>query len=183
VSSGVFIEVPTLLVILALSAILAVSLYVWVNSRFRRAVLKRRFRHAVDAEAQAPQLLRKHGYEILGAQVVGGYTLGVDGSPINVPLRADYLVKRENFCFLVEVKSGNVAPKLTTASTRRQLLEYVIAFQVDGILLLDAESQRLHQIVFPLAQTEKPSPTIHLYLAIILMFTFIAAAIYITHVG
>jgi hypothetical protein len=182
VSSRVFIEVPTLLGTLVISAVLAVSLYVWVSFRFRRMVLKRRFRRAVNAEAQAPKLLKKHGYEILGAQVVGGYTLDVDGRPINVPLRADYLVKRENFCFLVEVKSGNVAPKLTTASTRRQLLEYVIAFQVDGILLLDAESQQLHQIVFPLATIDRSSSAIRPYLALILMLTFVATAVYIARI-
>ncbi len=64
-------------------------------------------------------------------------------------MRADYLGSRSGRQFVAEVKSGKVAPRLDTASTRRQLLEYWAAFQVDGILLVDGETRQVHEIAFP----------------------------------
>ena len=55
-------------------------------------------------------------------------------------LRADLLVTRNGRRYVAEVKTGRTAPRLDCAATRRQLLEYRIAFGVDGVLLVDAES-------------------------------------------
>jgi hypothetical protein len=93
------------------------------------------------------------GYEVLGAQVEGTYAVAVDGIETAVLLRADYLVARDGLTYVAEVKSGNAAPKLSTAATRRQLLEYLLAFGVDGVLLVDGETRRVHEVVFSIAQS------------------------------
>jgi hypothetical protein len=49
---------------------------------------------------------------------------------------------------VAEVKSGKLAPRIETAATRRQLLEYRVAFDVDGVLLVDEEAGRVSEIVF-----------------------------------
>lgn len=41
------------------------------------------------------------------------------------------------------MKTGKLAPRLDHAATRRQLLEYRVAFGVDGVLLVDAEAERV----------------------------------------
>ena len=38
---------------------------------------------------------------------------------------------------------------MANRDTRRQLLEYACAFQVDGALLVDGARARVHEIVFP----------------------------------
>jgi hypothetical protein len=52
--------------------------------------------------------------------------------------------------YVAEVKTGAFAPRLETAATRRQLLEYRIAFDVDGVLLVDADAERVRLVEFPL---------------------------------
>lgn len=97
-------------------------------------------------------LLRESGYEVLGAQLETDYSLMVDGEPQLVQLRADYLVSRRGLTYVAEVKSGRKAPQLANSATRRQLLEYSIAYGVDGVLLVDATACRIHRVEFPSRQ-------------------------------
>src|SRR5262245_45038780 len=64
-------------------------------------------------------------------------------------LRADYLVEQNGQLLVAEVKTGDEAPNLETAATRRQLLEYYVAFAADGVLLVCPERGAIHRIVFP----------------------------------
>jgi len=139
----------------------------WMVGRkwFVRWQLGRRWAHAAKAEAQAPKILQTLGYEVLGAQVQGGYTLMVDARPVAVSLRADYLVRRDGRLYIAEVKSGRVAPRLDTAATRRQLLEYRMAFAVDGVLLVNAELGSVQQVVFPVVTGRTSRPGLNLGLS------------------
>ena len=65
-------------------------------------------------------------------------------------LRADYLVGHGALVFVAEVKTGLKAPRVETPGTRRQLLEYRIAFDVDGVLLVDVDAGRIQAVTFPL---------------------------------
>jgi hypothetical protein len=51
---------------------------------------------------------------------------------------------------VAEVKTGTLAPRIETATTRRQLLEYRVAFAVDGVLLVDADAGTVRRVEFPL---------------------------------
>jgi hypothetical protein len=101
------------------------------------------------AETRAASLLLASGYEILGSQVRTSYPLWIDGDRSSVELRADYVVARRGVRYVAEVKSGRVAPSLAHGPTRRQLLEYRLAFDVGGVLLVDAEADCVHAVVFP----------------------------------
>ena len=74
----------------------------------------------------------------------------VDGRPVAMELRADYLVEAGAELLVAEVKTGDEAPSIGTAATRRQLLEYHVAFGVDGVLLVCPEHGTIHRVVFPL---------------------------------
>jgi hypothetical protein len=113
-----------------------------------RAGRRARQRHALACEDRAGDLLRSLGFDIVGRQVRTSFVLTVDGAPIVVELRADYVVSLDDRRFVAEVKSGRIAPRIETAATRRQLLEYRFAFDVDGVLLVDAEAERVSEIVF-----------------------------------
>ena len=73
----------------------------------------------------------------------------VDGAEVDVALRADYIVQKEGKRYVAEVKTGDVAARIRAIATRRQLLEYRIAFDVDGVLPVDVEAGRVQVVTFP----------------------------------
>lgn len=146
-------SIPPEILVAALAAAVLVALWLWIGGllrswRRRRDILAR-VRRAGEGEASAVEWLEGLGYEILGAQVSIDYPVCVDERLTIVTLRADYLVRRDGRDYVAEVKTGGVAPRIETAATRRQLLEYRVAFAVDGVLLVDAERQRVQVVTFP----------------------------------
>lgn len=111
--------------------------------------MSRHRRLGVDAEKRARVLLRKHGYRLDEEQKVGSYEISIDGRAIPIRLRADYIVTKAGRCYVAEVKGGAESVKVTARGTRRQLLEYLLAFEVDGVLLVDMHDGHLHQVKFP----------------------------------
>jgi hypothetical protein len=107
-------------------------------------------------EREAAGLLAQAGFAVLAAQVSASYDVEVDGARVEVPLRVDYLVRRDGRRYIAEVKTGDVAPRIGTAATRRQLLEYLVAFDVDGVLLVDAERGTVHDVRFGLESFRGP---------------------------
>ena len=75
----------------------------------------------------------------------------VDGAPHAIELRCDYLVEARGEVLVAEVKTGELAPSLDVAATRRQLLEYAVAFAADGVLLVCPERGTIHRVEFELA--------------------------------
>ncbi len=130
----------------------AVLLYIcWriVRAWWRSRRMRRRNQVALAGESAAGKLLEKHGYTVVGAQVRHVYTLRIDGAPREIELRADYLVEKGERTFVAEVKTGAVATKIETAATRRQMLEYAVAFGTDGVLLVDMQAREVRDVVFP----------------------------------
>jgi hypothetical protein len=95
-------------------------------------------------------LLRGAGFRIVARQARTRWVPVVDGEPHETELRADYLVEAGGELLVAEVKTGDEAPLLTTAATRRQLLEYHVAFAADGVLLVCPERGSIHRVEFPL---------------------------------
>lgn len=121
----------------------------WFVRFQRRRRIHAQLARAGDGERAAVRYLQDAGFTILGTQVAGAYTLEVDGEAVTVAVRADVLVERDGRRWVVEVKSGRFAPRVDHAATRRQLLEYRLAFDVDGVLLFDAEAMALRAVTFP----------------------------------
>ncbi|MCP4872810.1 MAG: hypothetical protein GY898_29310 [Proteobacteria bacterium] len=121
---------------------------VWIGGRGSR-VQRRRMRRALRAEDRAEALLERAGYVIEDRQLVGAWPMVVDGEEVDATLRADLLVRKRRRLYIAEVKSGPVASRPTDPSTRRQLLEYRLAFDVDGVLLVDMHRRRILTIEFP----------------------------------
>jgi hypothetical protein len=131
--------------------VLRQALGVWL----RRRRIVHRLEEARRGEVRARGLLEARGYSVVGAQSICSYKLAIDDEELEVPLRADYLVTRDGLRYVAEVKTGALAPYLRTPATRRQLLEYRLAFDVDGILLVDAEQERIHVVRFPFSEPRK----------------------------
>lgn len=149
-----------LLIVAALAVAVAVAQALVMASRrwARSRRMSLRMERAVLGEARAPALLEARGFAVIGAQVMVEHAVRIDDRVVAVTLRADYLAERNGARYVVEVKTGALAPRIETSATRRQILEYRIAFDVDGVVLVDAESGRVHEITFPsLARLARPA--------------------------
>lgn len=142
-----------LLVGALVALVLARTMRSWRGSHRARV----RAARAGEGESDAADLLEDAGYRIVARQARAWWTPTIDGEPHETELRADYLVEAEGALFVAEVKTGEQAPDLSTAATRRQLLEYEIAFNValgaTGVLLVCPERGTIHRVQFP-----RPAP-------------------------
>lgn len=117
----------------------------WKGARNASKLAKR----GLKAEKEAEKVLKKLGYTLVQRQPPASYWAVVDGEPQNVSLSGDLLVELKGKTYVAEVKTG-AASKLEHAETRRQLLEYQLAFGVDGLLLVDMENKKVRTIRFPM---------------------------------
>lgn len=117
------------------------------STAYRRWKVARRFHRGLVAEKQAAKYLRRHGYQILAEQLQESITVYVNGEPQKSTVRADFLVRKGWKTYIVEVKSGQQG-SIHQSATRRQLLEYELVYQPNGIILLDMEHHNLQKIAF-----------------------------------
>ena len=141
---------------LLLAFALVQSLRLWWRGFARRRSFASARERGAAGEVRAEALLRRRGFRVLGRQVGTSYGVGLDGTKVAIDLRADYVVSLRGRRYVAEVKTGRLAPRLDTATTRRQLLEYRVAFDVDGVLLVDAEADRVHEVDFPSPRARRP---------------------------
>lgn len=154
---------PLLLLAVWLAGLLAALVLArWWRTWRGSAIARRRAARAGAGEQAAAVLLERAGFRILARQARTQWSPTLDDEPQPTELRADYLVESEDGELLVaEVKTGEVAPQLATAATRRQLLEYHVAFGARGVLLVCPERGAIHRVGFPglaLATTPAPPP-------------------------
>ncbi|MEM8882694.1 MAG: hypothetical protein AAGD14_01335 [Planctomycetota bacterium] len=113
----------------------------------RRAARSRR--QGRRGEARAIRLLRRAGYRVVATQPTAKASVRVDDRLEEYALRGDFLVRRRRRLYLAEIKGGAESAGVHHRATRRQLLEYACAFEVDGLLLVDTENGAVHTISFP----------------------------------
>ncbi len=137
-------------VLLALvAALLALVLSRWLREWRGSWRARRRAARAGSGEDAALILLEAAGFIVVERQARVVWAPLVDGEPQHCELRADYLVEHGEELLVAEVKTGDEAPNIDTAATRRQLLEYHVAFGVDGVLLVSPERGTVQRVAFP----------------------------------
>lgn len=137
--------------VLATTAVLSILWMVLTIKRWNESrMLRRRSQRAFRGEERAERVLRRAGFIPIESQVEGGWSIYVDGEELEVQLFADWIVEEGDLRYLVEVKTGRRAPSIRNSATRRQLLEYYLAFDVDGVLLLNMETEEIQEVYFPL---------------------------------
>jgi hypothetical protein len=166
------------LVLGAVAVGLLVLLLRSVVGRWWRGVRARRRAHrALAGEKRAVRLLRRHGFRVLGEQVPASFVIEVDGRPHEVALRADLLVTRAGKRYVAEVKTGAQAPRPEHRATRRQLLEYRVAYAAEGVLLVDMERGAVHEVRFPALTRQTPGAGRGILLALMIAVTLGATAV------
>lgn len=143
---NVSVAVSLLLLVLLLLALLG---WWWERHRASRGS-RARLRVAAAGESGAEALLEAHGFSIVERQAWADWALEVDGEEVAVSCRADLLVERGGEVFVAEVKTGDRAPDPARPATRRQLLEYALAFEVEGVLLVDMDQGRIRWVRLPI---------------------------------
>ena len=132
----------------ALGVVQSVRLWLRESKGRRSAARARRVGRAGERDAR--RLLERARYRIDAEQPTARIAYLVDGEPREAPLRPDFLVSRRGLRYVADAKKGADAVRIERRATRRQLLEYALAFpEMDGVLLVDAEAGRIHEIVFP----------------------------------
>jgi hypothetical protein len=130
-------------------ALVVLLLLAWWRSATRMSRgNRRRQRAAQRGELAAESLLLAAGYRVVDRQVTARWWLHIDGVAKEVSCRADLLVRRRGRDFVAEVKTGSRAPNPALPATRRQLLEYTIAFPGHGLLVVDMEQRQIREVVF-----------------------------------
>jgi hypothetical protein len=128
---------------------LALLVGLWLAERGRSRRSKRRNRIARRGELAAAKLLARAGYEVIERNAIATVTFEIDGERVEVGVRADLLVSNSDGEILVaEVKTGLLAPDPRHGPTRRQLLEYAIAFDSPVVLLVDMQAGDIHRVEF-----------------------------------
>ena len=151
-TSGVAVNIELgLPILLALAALL---LGLVIAGRKGNRATRRRNRAALDGEVIAEKLLLKKGYRVIERQVAGEWWMWIDDEAVEIQVRADFIVRQKKKLYVAEVKTGRMVTDPTFPATRRQLLEYRMVFDVDGVLLVDAENRRLHRVDFPADRTD-----------------------------
>jgi Holliday junction resolvase-like predicted endonuclease len=149
-------SVPISLIHVAGLVLITVVVTTWVGGAFRRSRassrVRRRAGRGARAEAMAERLLERHGYTILDRQVRGSWPLIVGGEAVEAGVRADLLVRRRGRVYIAEVKSGALGARADAPDTRRQLLEYRLAFDCDGVLLVNMIERVIVELEFPLLE-------------------------------
>ncbi len=130
-------------VILLFGGWAALRIRVWLD-RMQRL---RRSRRAVSGEVKARSWLGKNGFTILGEQQSLFCTMLVDGRPVEYEVCADFVVERNGERAIVEVKTGGAAQP-SSPKTRRQILEYAMAYGVNRAYMFDGDRSTLHEMVF-----------------------------------
>ena len=121
----------------------------WIAEARARARGRAYNQRGQRGERHAERLLRRAGYTIQARQLRREYAVEVGSETLEVVLQADYVVERGGQRLVAEVKTGRQAPRFEHADTRRQLLEYQLAFEVDAVLLVDVESGGMREVRFP----------------------------------
>ncbi len=134
---------------LVVMLVFGASLALWLRAVWSRRQRRRRARIAYTGESNAGALLTERGYEVVDRQVMRPWPVRVGEQLVEIELRVDYLVRRRGRLYVADAKTGRLAPSLRHGATRRQLLEYLIAYQADAALLVDMQSHRILEVDFP----------------------------------
>ena len=121
-----------------------------VRRAYHRWRIKKKAEYGRHAEEQVGDRLRALGYELVQQHPSVPYAWHLDGEEMQVSAVPDWLVSKDGKTYLVEVKTGGQAnPR--AASIRRQLLEYFLYGNADGVLFVHGHSGAIHEVEFPVA--------------------------------
>ncbi|NVB42578.1 hypothetical protein G6O69_32440 [Pseudenhygromyxa sp. WMMC2535] len=132
---------------------LGLRLGVWSQRRREARRAHRARKVGKEGARRSQRALRRAGYEILELEVRGWSELEVDGRRRRYAIRVDALVSRGGRRYVAEFKARERGASLRNRDTRRQLIEYALAFpDCEAVLLVEGERGRVQEVRLPAAQ-------------------------------
>lgn len=122
------------------------ALLVWKIRHWRRGRISGK--KPVHANAKAVQLLEEAGYEVLKAKPSVTVQMEIDGRPHPFELKNDYLVLRGGRRYIVRIRKDSKQARLHSKLWRGTLLRDVLAYGVNGVLVLHVEKETLQEVRF-----------------------------------
>jgi len=133
--------------------IICLVLFIKISNWLRVKRLRKRFSKSRQAEKEAEKILKKNGYAIIDAQKSKPLLITIGDKIHRYLVRIDYLARKRGRVYVVEVKSGEKIPYITNRETRRQMLEYYLAYHPSGILLLNMKNKSISEVKFQFEST------------------------------
>jgi Holliday junction resolvase len=153
--------------------IVCLILYIKISHWLRAKGLRKRFSKSRRAEKEAEKVLMKNGYAVIDAQKSKPLLITIGDKVHRYLVRIDYLVRKRGKVYVVEVKSGEKIPYITNRETRRQMLEYYLAYQPSGILLLNMKNKSISEVKFQFESTILQKVTKILYFLAGVIFSLV----------
>jgi hypothetical protein len=147
-------------------------LFYRIYKAFKIYTFKKRMKKGRKAEKSAIKLLMQEGYKIISTQKSVPVITYIDGKPYKNYVKADFIVRKGLKKYVAEIKTGDKAPQANNAATRRQLLEYYLAYKPTGIILVDMNERRIKTIEFSIGT----NPVRNRLIFILMFLIFLAAA-------
>ena len=94
------------------------------------------------------RFLEEAGYEVIKAGPAVVVRMTVDGRPYSFEVKSDYLARKSGRLFLVKVKRDKRQVRLQSKQWRTSLLQDVLAFRADGVIMVYPEKEKLQEIIF-----------------------------------
>jgi hypothetical protein len=142
-------DVLVLLLAALLLSLLLLGLWRTLEQAWATRVRRKRAAAARRGEVSARALLCRLGYAIEVEQPAQPWPVVAGEYSFEVVLRADYLVSWRGQRYVAEVKTGDLVASLRHGPTRRQLLEYQLAYRAQGVLLVDVLGASVLRVQFP----------------------------------
>ncbi len=137
-------------IIFIAGGILFLLLYIKIRNILNNRIAKKRTLSSKHAERRAEKWLKKNGFQIVEKQQGRPLVIHEGKNTHRYLIRTDFLVKKGRRRYIVEVKSGQKNNSVANRDTRRQLLEYFLAYKGYGIILFDMENKKFSEIKFSL---------------------------------
>lgn len=133
--------------LLILGLLAAAGTWAYARRAFPRARSPRRRTEISRRYQRAIAFLEEEGYTVRDVAPVVSLTTRVDGRAHTGEVQADLIAAQGRRTFVVHLRGADTR-RLTARPVRRQLLEYVVAYRPDGILLVDLERRRIRRVEF-----------------------------------
>ncbi|MBA4600917.1 hypothetical protein [Thermoactinomyces mirandus] len=129
-------------------------------------------------KGEIPDLLRSHGYEVVGAKERIPFEIDFNGRIYESRLFIDYLACRDDQWYIVIVSRQRKPVRESGAGLREFFLPYYLLYRPDAILYVDRDQGLIREIVFDipdvsLGKKQNWTWLIFLAVALILIVTMV----------
>jgi hypothetical protein len=131
-----------------------------------------------EIEGEVPDLLRQHGYEVVGEKERILFDIGYGGRQYASRLFIDYFARREDAWYIVIVARSRKPVRESGAGLRDFFLPFYLLYRPDAILYVDREQGTIKEIEFDIPDVSfQKNKHVLFYLAPVLLILFAAVFI------